>query len=69
MNKLEHSDPLWTLKRAAEFLACDTTTLRRYAKIEGRIRFFQVGKFGRLKFRASELERFLDANSRSVANG
>jgi excisionase family DNA binding protein len=69
MSRLEQSDPLWTLKRAAEFLACDTTTLRRWAKIEGRIRFFQVGKFGRLKFRTSELENFLAQNSRRVANG
>jgi excisionase family DNA binding protein len=64
MNHLDNCDPLWPLKRAAEFLACDTTTLRRYAKVEGRIRFFQVGKHGHLKFRRSELENFLAQNSR-----
>jgi excisionase family DNA binding protein len=64
MNQLEQSDPLWPLKRAAEFLSCQTSTLRRYAKREGRIRFFQVGSHGHLKFRRSELEKFLERNSR-----
>lgn len=69
MNRLDNFDPLWSLKRAAEFLSCDTCTLRRYAKVEGRIKFFQIGSHGHLKFRQSELEKFLDQNSRRVANG
>jgi|HubBroStandDraft_1064217.scaffolds.fasta_scaffold07015_6 excisionase family DNA binding protein len=69
MNRLDNFDPLWSLKRAAEFLSCDTTTLRRYAKREGKIRFFQVGERGHLKFRQSELEKFLAQHSRMVANG
>jgi predicted site-specific integrase-resolvase len=64
MSNLDNCDPLWPLKRAAEFLACDTNTLRRYAKSDGLIRFFQVGKHGHLKFRRSELEKFLAQNSR-----
>jgi hypothetical protein len=69
MNYLDNHDPLWSLKRSAEFLSCDTGTLRRYAKQEGRIKFFQIGSHGHLKFRRSELENFLTANSRRVANG
>jgi predicted site-specific integrase-resolvase len=57
-------DPLWSLRRSAEFLDCSIDTLRRYAKTQGRIRFFQIGKCGRLKFRQSELEKFLAQNSR-----
>ncbi len=68
MNRLDNFDPLWPLKRAAEFLCCDQSTLRRYAKVEGRIKFFQIGSHGHLKFRRSELENFLTANSRR-ANG
>jgi predicted site-specific integrase-resolvase len=64
MNRQGNIDPLWSLKRSAEFLSCDTSTLRRYAKQQGKIRFFQVGPHGHLKFRQSELENFLAQNSR-----
>jgi predicted site-specific integrase-resolvase len=69
MNRFDNPDPLRSLKQGAQFLGIATDTLRRYAKVSGKIRFFQVGRLGHLKFRQSELERFLLQHSKSVVNG
>jgi DNA-binding transcriptional MerR regulator len=67
MNRVEHSDPLRSLRKSAEFLGCAPDTLRRYAKTQGLLKYFQIGARGHLRFRQSDLDRFLAQHSRKVA--
>jgi excisionase family DNA binding protein len=68
MNHTENSDPLRSLRHAAEYLGVSPDSLRRY-KQEGRIQFHQIGTRGHLKFRQSALEKFLSQTRKVAANG
>lgn len=63
------SDPLLSLTRAADFLGVNKGSLRRWAKRERRLDFWQVGTHGHLKFRQSELEKFAASQIRSHDQG